>query len=95
MIVFGETVLARFTQKHAASRKPLARFLKIVHNAEWPHFSALKETFSTADTGKRTGKVIFDIGGNKYRLIAVVNFERQSVLIDQVFTHEEYDREVL
>jgi mRNA interferase HigB len=54
-----------------------------------------KETFSTADTGKRTGKVIFDIAGNKYRLIAVVNFERQSVLIDQVFTHEEYDREVL
>jgi mRNA interferase HigB len=64
----------------------LARFLKIAHNAEWPHSSALKETFSTADTGKRTGKVIFDIGGNKYRLIAVVNFERQSVLIDQVFT---------
>ena len=95
MTVFGQAVLTRFAQKHAVSRTPLTRFLRIIAAAEWPHFAALKETFSSADVGKRTGKVIFDIGGNKYRLIAVVNFEKQSLLIDRVLTHEEYTRERL
>lgn len=94
MTVFGETVLVRFIRKHAAARKPAARLLKIVRNANWPHFAALKETLS-ADLGKRTGKVIIDIGGNKYRLIAVVSFEKQYLLIDRVLTHEEYNRESL
>ncbi|MGA2594313.1 MAG: type II toxin-antitoxin system HigB family toxin [Bryobacteraceae bacterium] len=39
--------------------------------------------------------MIFDIGGNKYRLIAVVNFEKQVLLIEEVWTHEKYDRENL
>jgi len=40
-------------------------------------------------------KVIFDIGGNNYRLIAIVSFERESLLIEEVLTHEEYSREDL
>jgi mRNA interferase HigB len=95
MLIFGEAVVARFTQKHAASRKPLGRFLTIARHADWPHFAALKETFASADLGKRTGKVIFDIPGNKYRLVAIVNFEEQALLIDRVLTHEEYDKEIL
>jgi len=39
--------------------------------------------------------MIFDIGGNKYRVIAIVNFEKQAMLIEKVLTHEEYSREKL
>ena len=53
------------------------------------------EPFPSADLGKGTGLVIFDIGGNKYRLTALVNFESQSVKITGVFTHEEYSRKNL
>ena len=63
--------------------------------AVWPHFPAIKTTFPATDIGRATGKVIFDIGGNKYRLIAIVNFEKQILLIDSVLTHEEYNRESL
>ena len=94
MTIFGEAILTRFIRKHAAARKPMARFMEIASNANWPHLAALKETVS-ADLGKRTGKVIIDIGGNKYRLIAVVNFEKQYLLVDRVLTHEEYNRESL
>ena len=38
---------------------------------------------------------VFNFGGNKYRLIALVNFVKQILLIDQVFTHEEYNRKSL
>jgi mRNA interferase HigB len=95
MKAYGEAVLTRFAGRHAAARKPLQRFLEIAREADWPHFPALKQTFPATDFGRRTGKVIFDIGGNKYRLIAVVNFEKQALLIEEVLAHEKYDRESL
>jgi mRNA interferase HigB len=95
MKVYGEAVLAKFAGKHAAARKPLQRFLEIARGADWPHFPALKQTFPATDLGRKTGKAIFDIGGNKYRVIAVVNFEKQALLIEEVWTHEEYSRENL
>ncbi len=95
MKVYGEAVVTRFAKKYAASRKPLQRFLEIARAAEWPHFPAVKQTFPAADLGRKTGKVIFDIGGNKYRVIAIVNFEKQALLVEDVLTHEGYNRENL
>lgn len=95
MTVFGEAVLARFARKHPLARKPLSRFLAIVTSAAWLHFPDLKRTFSSADYVSATGVTIFDIGGNKYRVIAVVNFERQIAFIQEALTHEEYSRENL
>lgn len=95
MKVYGEAVLTRFAGRHAAARKPLQRFLEIARGADWPHFPALKQTFPATDVGRKTGKAIFDIGGNKYRVIAIVNFEKQALLIEEVLTHEKYNRENL
>jgi mRNA interferase HigB len=95
MQVYGEAMLAKFAGRHAAARKSLQRFLEIARGADWPHFPALKRTFPATDLGRKTGKAIFNIGGNKYRVIAVVNFEKQALLIEKVLTHEEYNRENL
>ena len=93
--VFGETVIVAFAKKHPASRKPLQRFVTIARTALWPHFPAVKETFQTTDYAPATGTLIFNIGGNKYRLIARVDFEEQLLVIQTVLTHREYDREDL
>ena len=89
MTVVGEHKIRRFAKKHAASRKPLARFIELAQAADWKHFSELKETFSAADYV--SGIVIFDIGGNKYRLTATVNYELHTLLIEEVLTHEQYN----
>jgi hypothetical protein len=47
------------------------------------------------DYAPATGTLIFDIGGNKYRLIARVDFEEQMLFIQTVMTHEKYNRENL
>ncbi|MBZ5620282.1 MAG: type II toxin-antitoxin system HigB family toxin [Acidobacteriia bacterium] len=93
--VFGEAVIAGFAKRHPASRKPLRRFVTIARAAVWPHFPAAKETFPTTDYAPATGTLIFNIGGNKYRLIARVDFEEQLLVIQTVLTHQEYDREDL
>ena len=91
MKVYGEAVLAKFAGRHAAARKPLQRFLEIARGADWPHFPALKQTFPATDLGRKTGKAIFDIGGNKFRLIAKVSYEKEKVYVLRILTHKEYD----
>ena len=93
--VYGEAILSKFALKHAASRKALERFLEIARAAEWPHFPAVKQTFPATDYAPSTGTMIFDIGGNKYRVVARVDFEEQILFIHKVMTHEEYQREKL
>jgi len=93
MKLYGEAEVAEFSRKYAASRKPLQRFLATVRESEWPHFPAVKRTFPAVDYAPGSGTMIFDIGGNKYRLIARVDFEEQVLYIQRIMTHEQYDRE--
>jgi mRNA interferase HigB len=95
MEIFGELVAARFARKYPAARKPLQRFLRICRQAAWPHLPALKETFASADYAPETGTVIFNLGGNKYRIVALIDFERQEILMVQIMTHETYGRKQL
>ena len=95
MKVYGEAAITKFAGKHAASRKALQRFLEIAREAAWPHFPAVKRTFAATDYAPSTGTLIFDIGGNKYRVIARVDFKEQMLFIQSVMTHEEYNREEL
>ncbi len=54
------------------------------------NWSDLKASFNSVD---RVGDlVVFDIGGNKYRPIAYIRFEKQIVYIKAVLTHQEYDK---
>ena len=92
MRVFGEAALASFARKHPDARRPLQRFLGIARNADWPQYPAIKQSFPATDYASGSGTLIFDIGGNKYRLIARVDFEEQILYIQSVLTHKEYER---
>jgi len=52
--------------------------------------SELRTTFPSADWVE--GLIVFNIGGNRYRLIAAIHFNRKRVYIRYVLTHEEYDQ---
>jgi mRNA interferase HigB len=93
--VFGRAVISEFGKKHNRARKPLARFLDLVREAEWEHFPDVKASFPGTDYASESQTYIFNIGGNRYRLLAGINFEDQSISVEQVMTHEEYDRKAL
>jgi mRNA interferase HigB len=95
VLVHGKLTLSRFSRKHAGARKSLARFQELARSAHWRNFPDVKATFPATDYTPDTGTLIFDIGGNKYRLVARVDFEEQMLWIDSIMTHEQYDRKDL
>lgn len=89
MHIISKKKLREFWEEHARAQAPLEAWYQVARNAEWASFADVRKTFASADqVGKFT---VFDIGGNKYRLIAVIHFNRGKLYVRHVFTHAEYD----
>ena len=86
--------IKKYTTKNARSRSSFAAWTSRTKHSQWQQPSDIKETFSTADLlGNGTDRVVFDIGGNNYRMICKYSFgERQVHLyVCWIGTHAEYD----
>lgn len=73
------------------AEQPLRAWVSVVRAAEWKDPPAVKEMFGSADI-LRDGRAVFDIGGNKYRLVAWVNYQYGVVYVRFIGTHRDYDR---
>lgn len=85
-------VINQFVKKEPKSRAPLNFWIKAAEGADWENPADVIGTFNNADC--INNKWIFNIGGNNYRLAAIIWYEHQRVYVLKVMTHEEYDREV-
>lgn len=95
--VLNTVALEQFAKKHADSRRPLANWLGVVQAAAWTSLVELRQAFPSADGvnipvagGLTVVVTVFNIKGNSYRLIAVVNYESFVCRITHVLTHAEY-----
>ena len=90
MHIISRKALRQFWEQHSDSKQALVRWFKIVRHADFQDFSELRSTFPSAD---KVGQwIMFNIGGNKYRLITAIHFNRDKVYIRHVLTHQEYDK---
>ena len=90
MRLTGRDILDKFKRKHPQSRAPLAAWEALIQKNTFTQFPDLKRTFGTADYVKP--ETVFDVSGNKYRVIARVEYHLQAVAVKAVMTHEGYDR---
>ena len=91
MIIANKEILDDFVQIHAQAAKPINKWLETVKAAQWKSHADLKATFPSADYVKN-GRYVFNIGGNNYRLVAVVIFVGGVMNVRFVGTHGEYDK---
>ena len=90
MHVISQKCLREFRTKHPPAKNALQAWFTRTKKAEWDSFEDVKADFGSADqVGRLT---IFDIGGNKYRLIAHIHFNRGKVYVRHVLTHPEYNK---
>jgi mRNA interferase HigB len=90
--VIAKRTLVQFWARHPQARGPLSAWYAIASHAEWRSPQDVKEVFGSNVDFIADNRLIFDIAGNKYRLIVRMSYEFKSVLIKFVGTHADYDR---
>lgn len=71
-------------------RKALEQWYRLTKRADWCHFSEVKSCFPAVD--KVGNKFVFDVGGNKLRLIAAIHFNTGRLFVCAVLPHKQYDK---
>ena len=97
MIVIGTDVVERYLADHAghkrikAARSQYEAWLAIVSRADWRNPEDVKASYPTVSILK-AGRVVFNIKGNDYRLVAAVQYRAGAIAIRFFGSHAEYDR---
>jgi mRNA interferase HigB len=97
--IISHKALIEFWANHLAAESPLQHWYKAVKKTTWSSFGEVRAMFASAD---QVGNcVVFNVGGNKYRLITAIHYPRETpqgrmtegrVYVLRVLTHKEYDR---
>ena len=89
-IVAKKTIVAFYTW-HADAKVALEDWYEKVESAEWENFAQLRMSFASADhVGNK--RIVFNIRGNEYRLVAIVLFKVKMVYVRFIGTHQDYDK---
>lgn len=93
MRIISVNTLREFWEQpgHADAKQALQTWIKATKTAGWITPADVKKTFSTADVLK-SGRMVFNIGGNKYRMVAKINYGTQIIYIRFIGTHRQYDQ---
>lgn len=91
MTIAGRQLIDKFIRKHANSKASLAAWLEDAEDAEWKTSQDIKDRYRSADflSGNR---VVFNIGGNNYRLVILVRYRSGMLLIERIGTHADYSK---
>lgn len=92
MRIIKRGALVQFWQKHADAQPSLESRYAVVRQARWRNPAEMKLVYPGADLVGR--RVVFNIAGNRFRLIARVNYRTQCVFVLHLLTHAEYDKGV-
>lgn len=92
MQIVAKRTLIEFWTRHPQSELPLRAWFSVVNKATWQTPNDVKDMFGASVDFVADNRIVFDISGNKYRLIVRVSYVYKRVLIKFVGTHAEYDK---
>lgn len=94
MLVVGLDLIEEFCKRNERARKAFDRWLPKVEAARWTKRQDAKATIPATDlwsSGQGTEYLIFDVGGNKFRVVARPIFKTQTLIILAVMSHDDYE----
>jgi len=91
MHVIKKGTLTSFGREHPKAYKPLMAWYAEASAAKWKSSAEIKRKYREASI-LNSERVVFDIGGNKYRIVARINYRSETIFIHFVGTHAEYDK---
>jgi mRNA interferase HigB len=92
MRVIARRTLKEFWGRHPQAERPLRAWFAFVSAAQWRNPADVKRQFGATVDFVADNRLIFDVAGNKYRVVVHVSYAYGRVLIKFVGTHAAYDR---
>jgi mRNA interferase HigB len=92
MQLLGKKVIDDFKRIHAEVRKALDRWVKLIEGAKFKRHQDVKDLFGAAVDFVGI-QIVFDVGGNKARVITKIEYSTKIVIVTHVLTHDEYDKD--
>jgi mRNA interferase HigB len=96
MRLIGQDVLVKAVRKHADAHKWLQAWAGTVQDAHWQSLEDVRKDYPSADGIKLRNRVVvmvYNVKGNEYRLLTNIDYDRQAVLVLELLTHGEYDKD--
>jgi mRNA interferase HigB len=90
MHIISKRALREFWEKNPNSKASLQSWFSNTKLANWSSFTEVRETFRHADI--YSDCVVFDIGGNNFRLVTKIRYRRKRIYIRAVLFHKDYDK---
>ena len=91
MRIISKSVLREFWTRFPDAESPLRSWWTIANGENWSSFADIRRTYNSADH-IGSNRVVFNVGGNKYRLVVAFDFAFQMGFVRFVGTHSEYDK---
>jgi len=94
MVIISKRGINQFIEKYPKSAKVMLEWYLKTKESDWANFADIRKVFGATDS-VGNGLYVFNVGGNKFRLIARIIFRTRTVFIRFVGTHKEYDKVIL
>ena len=91
MQIISKKAFQEFWTRHPESEQSLKAWHGEVNKADWSSPAQLKERYSSASI-LADNRVVFNIGGNKYRLVVWIRYQQHTVYVKWIGTHAAYNR---
>ena len=91
MVVISYTKIKSFIEKHPAATDTVNNWYRVTELADWSNFHEMKSFFGAVDA-IGNDRYVFNVGGNNYRIIALIFFDIRTIYIRFVGSHAEYDK---
>jgi mRNA interferase HigB len=91
MVVISKAKLIEFYQTESKAKELLLQWYNITLLSDWQDFHGIKQTFNSVDS-VGNDRFVFNIGGNKYRIVAMIHFNKRTIYLRFVGTHKQYDK---
>ena len=91
MRIIAKRTLRAFWERHPRARGPLEAWHQEVAQADWAGPSGVKAQFRSASV-LEGNRVVFNIAGNRYRLVVKINYPYRIVYVRFIGTHKDYDQ---
>ncbi|MBK8555819.1 MAG: type II toxin-antitoxin system HigB family toxin [Lewinellaceae bacterium] len=91
MIIMAKSILREFGLRHPDSLTPLNHWYDQVKTADWKNISDIRQMYNAVDY-VGNDRYVFNIRGNRCRLVVMIFFDIRTVFVRFIGTHQEYDK---